>query len=155
GTAHVAARSVRTLAPLQGPERLDVLGSRHYPLARTDGGQAMNFDDLAGLSRAIAYEGYALYPYRASATKNRLRFTFGGVYPPAYSAAQSGSDRSAVHCECLAVAGAESVLHVSLRFLALAKPSNGASDGWQETEERVVTLAHSPLETACRHFEFG
>jgi hypothetical protein len=30
---------------------------------------------------AVLYEGYILYPYRASAKKNRQRFTFGRVYP--------------------------------------------------------------------------
>ena len=37
---------------------------------------------------AVLYEGYILYPYRASSKKNRQRFTFGRVYPEAYSRAQ-------------------------------------------------------------------
>jgi hypothetical protein len=40
---------------------------------------------------AVLYEGYMLYPYRSSSMKNRQRWTFGGVYPRAYSQA-SGSD---------------------------------------------------------------
>jgi hypothetical protein len=41
--------------------------------------------------QAVLYEGYMLYPYRPSSVKNRQRWTFGGVYPRAYSQA-SGSD---------------------------------------------------------------
>ena len=41
--------------------------------------------------QAVLYEGYMLYPYRPSSVKNRQRWTFGGVYPHAYSQA-SGSD---------------------------------------------------------------
>ena len=39
-------------------------------------------DRIAG---ALLYEGYLLYPYRPS-VKNRHRWTFGGLYPPAYAA---------------------------------------------------------------------
>ena len=43
-------------------------------------------DDLLAQARQIAdavlYEGYLLWPYRRSATKNQRRWTFGGVYPP-------------------------------------------------------------------------
>jgi len=34
---------------------------------------------------AVLYEGYVLYPYRASAAKNRVRWQFGVVAPRAYS----------------------------------------------------------------------
>jgi hypothetical protein len=34
---------------------------------------------------AVLYEGYILYPYRASATKNRLRWQFGVVVPRGYA----------------------------------------------------------------------
>ena len=37
----------------------------------------------------LFYEGYILYPYRASA-KESASFTFGRVYPEAYSVAQNG-----------------------------------------------------------------
>ena len=43
------------------------------------------------LASALLYEGYILYPYRASAVKNQQRFNFGGLYPPAYSQSQSGA----------------------------------------------------------------
>ena len=40
------------------------------------------------IANAVLYEGYLLYPYRASAVKNRQRWNFGVVYPRAYSEAQ-------------------------------------------------------------------
>ena len=54
------------------------------------------------IADAILYEGYILYPYRASALKNGQRWNFGVLYPPAYAAAQQGSDMSTMQCECLA-----------------------------------------------------
>jgi hypothetical protein len=44
-------------------------------------------DELRRIADAVLYEGYALWPYRKSALKNQRRWTFGGVYPPAHSAA--------------------------------------------------------------------
>ena len=34
----------------------------------------MNFESAKKIADAVLYEGYVLYPYRASASKNRLRF---------------------------------------------------------------------------------
>ena len=48
------------------------------------------------IADAILYEGYILYPYRASALKNGQRWNFGVLYPPAYAAAQQAAS-DAVH----------------------------------------------------------
>ena len=57
----------------------------------------------AGLSlaRAVAdavlYEGYLLYPYRASSAKNQARWQFGVLGPPGAAAAGAGEeDRKSV-----------------------------------------------------------
>ena len=42
--------------------------------------------DLRTLADAVMYEGYMLWPYRPSALKNRRRWTFGCVFPPAWTA---------------------------------------------------------------------
>jgi hypothetical protein len=42
--------------------------------------------DLRTLADAVMYEGYMLWPYRPTALKNQRRWTFGGVFPPAWSA---------------------------------------------------------------------
>lgn len=71
------------------------------------------------IADAVLYEGYLLYPYRPSAVKNRQRWTFGGVYPRAYSLAQGGSDAWTVQTECLVEGDERTLLTVRLRFLHL------------------------------------
>jgi hypothetical protein len=66
--------------------------------------------------QAVLYEGYILYPYRASAKKNRQRFTFGRVYPEAYSEAQNGAEAFVIQTECL-VEGHAPAVEVKVRFL--------------------------------------
>ena len=41
------------------------------------------------IADAVLYEGYVLWPYSPSATKNQRRWTFGGVYPQAHTDAAS------------------------------------------------------------------
>lgn len=65
---------------------------------------------------AVLYEGYILYPYRASSKKNRQRFTFGRVYPEAYNRAQDGAEPCAIQTECLAQ-NPSAGLEISVRFL--------------------------------------
>ncbi|MER5935379.1 hypothetical protein [Streptomyces sp. NPDC002054] len=64
---------------------------------------------------AVLFEGYVLYPYRASAAKNRLRWQFGVLVPPAW-----GTDR-AEHAfqrtEVLMEPRADATLAAEVRFL--------------------------------------
>ncbi len=83
------------------------------------------------IADAIMYEGYILYPYRASALKNGQRWNFGVLYPPAYAAVQRGSDASSMQCECLGRLGEN--LSVTIRFLQLV-----TRDNWQEAVAREV-----------------
>jgi hydrogenase maturation protease len=84
------------------------------------------------LVQAVLYEGYILYPYRPS-VKSRQRWTFGGLYPRAYSEAQEGSDAWAMQTECLVHGGERTVLRVQVRFLHLLA-------------RRVGQLAYHPKE---------
>ncbi len=78
----------------------------------------MNAALVDAVVNAVLYEGYILYPYRASAKKNRQRFTFGRVYPEAYSIAQAGAEPCAMQTECLVRrSGAEAALEICVRFL--------------------------------------
>ena len=52
----------------------------------------MNQNLLEKIVNAVLYEGYILYPYRASSKKNRQRFTFGRNYPEDYSIAQKAEN---------------------------------------------------------------
>jgi hypothetical protein len=78
----------------------------------------MNSELLDKIVNAVLYEGYILYPYRASSKKNRQRFTFGRVYPEDYSVAQDGAEPCVMQTECLVRAqSGEAALNVSVRFL--------------------------------------
>jgi hypothetical protein len=100
---------------------------------------------------AVLYEGYILYPYRASSRKNRQRFTFGRIYPEVYSRAQQGAEPCAMQTECL-VRSPSAAIEISVRFLqpmwreALMDGAvvseievNGKRmQSWQEAVEREV-----------------
>lgn len=87
------------------------------------------------IARAVLYEGYLLYPYRESALKNRQRWNFGVLYPPAWAARQTGSDRSYFQMECLASCASDTQIDVSIRFLRLRE-----RDGRQEATEEEVRI---------------
>jgi hypothetical protein len=95
------------------------------------------------IANAVMYEGYILYPYRASAVKNRQRWNFGVLYPRAYSELQGGTDLWTMQTECLAKAVDVAVtLDVRIRFLQLIERSMDGepSQTWQEGAERDVGL---------------
>src|SRR6185437_9866274 len=145
-----AGRAVR----LQGPARAADLG-RHperaagggrtagsRPGARAsgrDGGDgAMNLDPVRYIADAVLYEGYILYPYRASAQKNQSRWQFGVVMAPGYAAAEA-SETSVTRAECvLEHTGAPSVT-VLLRFLQVQRRTAGGAS-WDEAVEREVEV---------------
>jgi hypothetical protein len=78
----------------------------------------MNSELLDKIVNAVLYEGYILYPYRASSKKNRQRFTFGRVYPEEYSIAQKGAEPCAMQTEVLVrTPSPETALNISVRFL--------------------------------------
>ena len=78
----------------------------------------MNRPLVDRLVNALLYEGYLLYPYRPS-VKNRQRWTFGGLYPPAYTEGRNGSDASSMTTECLAQGSGNSTVSITVRFLQL------------------------------------
>lgn len=84
----------------------------------------MNASIVDKIAAAVLYEGYILYPYRP-ALKNRQRWTFGGVYPRAYSNAHGGSDAWTVQTECLVEAPRQAVVEVRVRFLHLSARTVG------------------------------
>ena len=76
------------------------------------------FAPALSVANAVLYEGYLLYPYTASAPKNRIRWQFGVVVPRAYLSANTGEtaeQQTEVIVE--ADAGATASVTVRLRFL--------------------------------------
>jgi hypothetical protein len=90
-------------------------------------------DQVRQLADALLYEGYLLYPYRASAQKNRSRFQFGVLMPPGYD---DPSESSALHTECLVEARDDTRLDLLLRFLRLRRQN---ADGWDEAADIEIT----------------
>ena len=76
----------------------------------------MKFERAEKVADAVLYEGYLLYPYRASAVKNQMRWQFGVVMPRDYSES-GGSEPWMMQTECLVEPGDAPVLDIRLRFL--------------------------------------
>jgi hypothetical protein len=74
-------------------------------------------DAAKKIAEAVLYEGYILWPYRRSARKNQQRWTFGGVYPRAYSEARGEDDPWLMQTQCLVSGGEEATVEVRVRFL--------------------------------------
>ena len=74
-------------------------------------------DAAKKIAEAVLYEGYMLWPYRRSATKNQQRWTFGGVYPRTYSEARGEDDPWMMQTQCLVSGDGGSVVEVKVRFL--------------------------------------
>jgi hypothetical protein len=91
------------------------------------------FDAAREVADAVLYEGYVLYPYRASDAKNRVRWQFGVLVPPAHSASDP-SERSWSQTECL-VEGPDPQLSIRLRFLQVQRRDVEVStdQGFQQT----------------------
>jgi hypothetical protein len=126
------------------------------------------------IAAAVLYEGYILYPYRPS-VKNRQRWTFGSLVPQDCSQAREGSDACEIQTQCLVLAGPQTTLTISVRFLQIVArlvrelesplrewPPAGEPPcrlveslrvgdqvfyTWQEAVERKIDLAESSVST--------
>ncbi len=73
---------------------------------------------VRAVADAVLYEGYLLYPYRASSSKNQSRWQFGVLGPS--GAAESGvGEEPRMSCQTLMRAGTGAGVNVTLRFLQL------------------------------------
>jgi hypothetical protein len=97
---------------------------------------------------AVLDEGHVLYPYRASAMKNRMRWQFGILGPPSLEH-QAGAEASWCRTRAVARAEAGATLTVAVRWLQPLDVGNG---GWQGSTlidaSWAVTAGAAPL---CRH----
>jgi len=132
----------------------------------------VNLTLARAVADAVLYEGYLLYPYRASSSKNQSRWQFGVLGPPGAAKAGLGEessmsmqgvliDRSDVGGD--EAASAHLVLH--LRFLQLQRrqlydqqrrPIEELSTGdstlisWDEAVEQEVSLSVDLVELALK-----
>lgn len=135
----------------------------------------MNFERAKKIADAVLYEGYVLYPYRASAAKNRLRFQFGALAPRQWSEA-GGCEHWWVSTECLAEGQRGAQLSGKVRFLQMQRRTVETADGnsfravesididgkllasWDEGIEREVSFKFQIVEDAPEreiHFDFA
>jgi hypothetical protein len=127
------------------------------------------FSAARAIADAVLYEGYVLYPYRASSAKNQLRWQFGVLTPRSFSDAD-GSERWAVRTECLIDPDSTPMLAIRVRCLqvqdrclevAVAAATAGADGAfvpvhrlevggqvyleWEEAVDRIVDLPPVPV----------
>jgi len=84
------------------------------------GGSAV-VDRVRAIADAVLYEGYLLYPYRASSSKNQSRWQFGVLGPPR-AVPESFGEAPAMSMECLVERvddTVEPLIDARLRFLQL------------------------------------
>ena len=104
----------------------------------------MSFDLARKVADCVLFEGYVLYPYRASARKNQVRWQFGVLVPPSYRDQDTG-EWSDQQTECLlepaGAGGSHPVVRIKVRFLQVqAKTVEEVVPGSQPPEFRSCNL---------------
>jgi hypothetical protein len=100
----------------------------------------MSFEAAERIADAVLYEGYVLYPYRASAQKNQVRWQFGVVAPRAFSDA-TGSDPWWAQTECLVDSQGAPVIDIRVRFLQAQARSVEQASGDRGFEPAAIIRA--------------
>jgi hypothetical protein len=89
------------------------------------------------VANAVLYEGYILFPYTASAKKNRLRWQFGVIVPEGYAANGTG-EPAETQTEILLACEAETRVTLQVRFLQVeARWVQALSDTGFETVDSL------------------
>lgn len=116
----------------------------------------MNLELVEKIADAVLYEGYMLYPYRASSVKNRQRFNWGALAPRSYSEAQRGTEAWEMQTQCLAEGGENTFLNIKVRFLHLSMRRVGKFEAplseWRDDADRAFDLVPS-LEAGGRLYQ--
>jgi hypothetical protein len=97
----------------------------------------MSFAAAEAIADAVLFEGYLLYPYRASAAKNRLRWQFGVLVPRAHGEEAGGAEPSRSRLECLVE----------------VDPERGGEDGRTDVPPRVRPDAQLDVRLRFLHIE--
>ncbi|AXC10338.1 hypothetical protein ACPOL_0987 [Acidisarcina polymorpha] len=100
----------------------------------------MSFADAEKIAAAVLYEGYMLYPYRATSTKNVQRWNFGTLYPREYAESQRPVESYRLRTECLIRSDGNAAVDVRIRFLQLFRQQKKSASQWDEGIERSYEL---------------
>ncbi|MEV6115312.1 hypothetical protein AB0L59_23075 [Streptomyces sp. NPDC052109] len=104
----------------------------------TDSVSCDAFEDIGAVADAVLYEGYLLYPYRRSSSKNRVRWQFGVLLPrdwterdgPVTPGISGSADSWYQQTECLLRAPRrDAVVRVRVRYLQMQEKQVEADDG--------------------------
>ena len=116
-----------------------------------------NWDRARLIADAVLYEGYLLYPYRASSSKNQSRWQFGVLGPTGAEQAGIGEDNT---LSAQFVIDGDSELTVVVRFLQLQRrhAERSTHDGRFERVDELTSGAQSWVtwdEAVERELQFG
>ena len=131
------------------------------------------WEHARAVADAVLYEGYLLYPYRASSRKNQSRWQFGVLGPPGAADAGIGEDDT-LSVQVLVRSSGVPKLSGVVRFLQLQhrgaeretgdgsfEPVDELATGtaswvsWDEAVEREIILAPAPLTTLPRTLDIS
>lgn len=129
-----------------------------------------DWDRVRAVADAVLYEGYLLYPYRATSRKNQVRWQFGVLGPPGASDAGVGEDCT-LSAEILVEPRGRPRMSLAVRFLQLqhrrVEKLDSAGDftavdeltteagswvTWDEAVARECPVDPVPLEMMTLHF---
>ncbi|KUI20088.1 hypothetical protein [Mycobacterium sp. GA-2829] len=99
------------------------------------------WDRARAVADAVLYEGYLLYPYRATSAKNQARWQFGVLSPPGAAEAGVGEDDT-MSAQLLVEPAGRATLSVVVRFLQLQHrcvEKLSARGGFAPVDELVTT----------------
>ena len=110
----------------------------------------MSLDLARTVADAVLYEGYLLYPYRATSRKNQARWQFGVLGPPG-AAEQGVGEEPSMSVQCLLDLGATTAnaapstptVTIYVRFLQLQRriveaPDTGEPSGFVPADQLAV-----------------
>jgi hypothetical protein len=110
------------------------------------------FDKAEKIAKAVLYEGYMLYPYRASSTKNRQRCPFGTLFPAQHPDVARGAEKYRNQTQCLLSGTEDTNITVRVRFLQIC--GTDGNEAVERTVDAEVKLAELLNCSRTVDFEF-
>ena len=115
------------------------------------------WDRARAVADAVLYEGYLLYPYRATSRKNQSRWQFGVLGPPGAADASMGEEDT-LSAQVLVRSSGVPTLSGVVRFLQLQHRDATGSDKWltwDEAVEREIPIVPFPVTSLPRTLDIS
>ncbi len=104
------------------------------------------------IADTVLYEGYVLYPYRASSQKNRMRWQFGVLVPPDH-AVSAPSERASMRTEVVVI-GAPAAGGTAEAGTAVTSTGRAGSHGRLTVRVRCLQVQQRDVEEAAENGTF-